>query len=327
MACFCAQTLSGSSFALMHENVTEEDGTRADPAIKDRAKTNLANTDERVMSSSETCGAKSVTQKVLLATLRHLVEDLLARKLSKQPFQTMSELGNYIRKAINSRFVSCKYGIEIERADIRLLRPNKWLNDKIMNMYFEMLQEHAAKVGKKVYVFSTYFYTTLERGYDAVSKWVEDTNLFDQDLVFMPVHLTNHWIFVCFDVASKKLEYFDSLGGYRSSVAHRIALFFVKEYFRRCNKAFSMEVDVVKGITTQGNSNDCGVFACIYARRRLEMSGFVFDKDYALLYRAMMVHEIYVGEVLYAPDHFQTIFEDADSGCCDATDAEERQKD
>lgn len=239
---------------------------------------------------------------VFLKVSEHLLGRLLCMKLRRKPFNTVESLVKYVRDAFRLPFVTHKYGIEIEHRDIRLLKANRWLNDKIMNMYFEMLQEYSERVSRRMYVLSTYFYTGLEKGYGRVKHWVEHINLFEYDLVFIPVHLSSHWVFVCLDVLNKRLEYFDSLGSYQSTVACKIVAFFAREHFRYYRKKFCVEISVMHDITLQKSGGDCGVFVCMYAKRRLDGSGYCFHQDYVLLYRAMMVHEICIGKILYATE-------------------------
>lgn len=245
---------------------------------------------------------RHASRRVLLEIAVHLLGSLLCMKMRRKPFSTVGDLAEYVRDVFRLPFVTHKYGIEIERRDIRLLKANRWLNDKIMNMYFEMLQEYSENVNTRVYVLSTYFYTVLEKGYDRVKHWVEHVNLFEYDFVFIPVHLSSHWVFVCLDVLHKRLEYFDSLGGYQSAVACKIVAFFVREHFRYYRRKFCVEVCAMHGITLQKSGGDCGVFVCMYAKRRLDGSGYCFRQDNVLLYRAIMVHEICIGEILYATE-------------------------
>ena len=213
-------------------------------------------TDQRCMNKS----GKAV-RAVSMEIIRSVVGEVLRRMLHKEPFGSIGELGKFIKGVYRLSFVGSKHGIEIERRDIKLLRPGSLLNDKIINIYFEMLQAHAKKVGTSLYVFSTYFYTKLGRSFEEARKWVEDINIFDYSLVFIPVHLGNHWAFVAFDAGDKKLEYFDSLGGYSDRVAQKIAVFLLKEHFKYYNKSFYIKIQAVRNATLQRNCTDCGVFA------------------------------------------------------------------
>lgn len=242
---------------------------------------------------------RKVAKHVSLSIINHLLTEFLKKKWQEAPFRTTAELSSYVRGIFKSHFITYVHGIEIERRDIRLLKPDRWLNDKILNIYFEMLGDYSKNIGKKTYVLSTYFYTALKKGYRFVQKWVEDINLFEYDLVFIPVHLTNHWIFICFDVCHKKLEYFDSLRGYRGYIAYEVVFFFLREHFRYYKTEFQVKIDAVKEISLQTNGVDCGVFTCMYAKRKLEGGRYIFKKDYMLLCRALMIHEIYIGRIIY----------------------------
>lgn len=61
-----------------------------------------------------------------------------------------------------------------------------------------LLVERNKKEGyPAVYAFSTFFYPKLiSGGYKAVRRWTRGVDLFKQDLIIVPIHLTVHWALV-----------------------------------------------------------------------------------------------------------------------------------
>ena len=99
-----------------------------------------------------------------------------------------------------------EFDIGITRKDIlRLrgfdpLRPlANWLNDNLVNFYVELICERA-KAGsrsfKKAFAFNSFFYSGLIDPIksQSVKKWFKDVNIFDFDIILVPINIRNvHW--------------------------------------------------------------------------------------------------------------------------------------
>ena len=124
----------------------------------------------------------------------------------------------------------------------------------------------------RVYPFSTFFFTTLvTKTYSKASQLCQDVNIFEFDLLLIPINDILHWTLIVVDVNRRHITYFDSLtfGSHRSHVKH-ITDFLTLHYVHR----FGSRKALVKqdwssryasDITKQQNSNDCGVFTCLYS--------------------------------------------------------------
>lgn len=67
----------------------------------------------------------------------------------------------------------------VEYKDIYKLLPATWLNDEIINFYFELLSDRASKDSSlpSIHCFNTFFCTTLrEQGYAKVRRWTKRVN-------------------------------------------------------------------------------------------------------------------------------------------------------
>ncbi|WUR03525.1 sumo-specific peptidase 1 (SENP1) [Vairimorpha necatrix] len=179
---------------------------------------------------------------------------------------------------------------EMRHEDVSLLLGPHWLNDKIINSYMEFLHEY----DPEIYIFSSYFYTNLRKGgIERVSKYTSNINIFEYRLLFFPVHLHNHWVFVCYDVLKKKLEYRDSLGGSSDSVLENLSEFIESEYKRIYNEELSVSQIYIENIRKQDNGHDCGVFTLMYAKQRVkDYNNFIY-KDMKN-YRRIILYEIFI---------------------------------
>lgn len=77
-----------------------------------------------------------------------------------------------------------------------------------------LLVERSKKQGyPALHAFSTFFYPKLKSGgYQAVKRWTKGVNLFEQELVLVPIHRKVHWSLVVMDLRKRCLKYLDSMG-------------------------------------------------------------------------------------------------------------------
>jgi Ulp1 family protease len=107
------------------------------------------------------------------------------------------------------------------------LREGGWLNDEVMNFYFELLRARSERVSaeqktrQKCFFFNTFFYAQLANTnagycYQNVERWTRRlmSPLFSHDVVFVPIHVRDsHWCLAVMRLRDKKIEYWDSLRG------------------------------------------------------------------------------------------------------------------
>lgn len=115
-----------------------------------------------------------------------------------------------------------KFSIEIMPHDIQTLAERTWLNDSVINFYFQLILERAdARAAKdksapKVFCFNTFFYPSLlQRGYSAVRRWAKRQKVViaDVDYVLIPIHLGVHWCLGVINAKKQRIEYWDSIDG------------------------------------------------------------------------------------------------------------------
>ncbi|XP_048380158.1 uncharacterized protein LOC125448721 isoform X2 [Stegostoma tigrinum] len=92
--------------------------------------------------------------------------------------------------------------------DLSTLYGQNWLNDQVMNMYGDLVMD---TVPDKVHFFNSFFYDKLRtKGYDGVKRWTKNVDIFNKDLLLIPIHLEVHWSLISVDVREKTITYFDS---------------------------------------------------------------------------------------------------------------------
>ncbi|XP_027839005.2 uncharacterized protein LOC114121055 isoform X2 [Aphis gossypii] len=110
--------------------------------------------------------------------------------------------------------------------DYKMLNSNEFINDILIEFYLNYwyTQKLSEEDRKRTYVFSTYFYTTLAKSFNAsdypahytasqirhqkVKKWTKNVDIFKKDFVFIPINENFHWFMavVCFPYLSGKVN-------------------------------------------------------------------------------------------------------------------------
>ncbi|XP_051051093.1 sentrin-specific protease 2-like [Phodopus roborovskii] len=209
------------------------------------------------------------------------------------------EIMNALGPGPQEDILSSAFKLNITRRDIQTLQESQWLNDDIINFYLNLLLERSKSPGyATLHTFNTFFYAKLRcGGYRSVKRWTQSVNIFEKDIVLVPVHLEVHWSLVVIDLRKKTIVYWDSMGLKRPSVLRMIFHYLQEESKARRNidlnpsewKQYSMAAEE---IPLQLNRNDCGVFACKYADYISRGQPITFSQQHMPLFRKKMVWEI-----------------------------------
>uniref|UniRef100_A0A3Q2DCH5 SUMO specific peptidase 3b n=1 Tax=Cyprinodon variegatus TaxID=28743 RepID=A0A3Q2DCH5_CYPVA len=85
--------------------------------------------------------------------------------------------------------------------DLGTLYGQNWLNDQV--------GLHCAPL--EVHFFNSFFYDKLRtKGYEGVKRWTKNVDIFQKDLLLIPIHLEVHWSLVSVDIPRRTITYFDS---------------------------------------------------------------------------------------------------------------------
>lgn len=195
--------------------------------------------------------------------------------------------------------LSSRFKLQITRRDIQTLENGQWLNDEVINFYMNLLVERNENRGyPALHVFSTFFYPKLKHsGYSSVKRWTRGINLFEKQLILVPIHQEIHWSLVVIDLRKQSIAYLDSMGQTGKSICETIFQYLQNESKTRRNieldplewKQYSVTSEQ---IPLQLNGNDCGVFTCKYADYIARDQPVTFSQQHMPIFRKRMVWEI-----------------------------------
>lgn len=108
------------------------------------------------------------------------------------------EIENELVPGPQEEILSSRFKLQNTRGDIQTLDNGQWLNDEVINFYMNLLVERNENQGyPDLHVFSTFFYPKLKHsGYSSVKRWTPAINLFEKELILVPVHQRVHWSLV-----------------------------------------------------------------------------------------------------------------------------------
>ncbi|XP_036987188.2 sentrin-specific protease 2 isoform X1 [Artibeus jamaicensis] len=209
------------------------------------------------------------------------------------------EISNALGHGPQDEILSSAFKLRITRGDIQTLRNYHWLNDEVINFYMNLLVERNRKQGYPLlHAFSTFFYPKLKSGgYQAVKRWTKGVNLFEQELILVPIHRKVHWSLVVIDLRKKCLKYLDSMGQKGSRICEILLQYLQDESKTKRNidlnlsewTDYSMKPHE---IPQQLNGSDCGMFTCKYADYMSRDKPITFTQHQMPLFRKKMVWEI-----------------------------------
>ncbi|XP_053319148.1 sentrin-specific protease 3 [Spea bombifrons] len=150
--------------------------------------------------------------------------------------------------------------------DLGTLYGQNWLNDQVMNMYGDLVMD---AVPEKVHFFNSFFYDKLRtKGYEGVKRWTKNVDIFNKQLLLIPIHLEVHWSLVCVNVSKRTITYFDSQRTLNRRCPKHIAKYLQAEAIKKDRPDF---VSGWKGffkmnVARQNNDSDCGAFVLQYCK-------------------------------------------------------------
>ncbi|NXD28990.1 SENP2 protease, partial [Spelaeornis formosus] len=195
--------------------------------------------------------------------------------------------------------LSTAFKLIVTREDICTLKPQGWLNDSIINFYMTLVVERSKKKGyPAVYAFNTFFYSKLNSAsHRGVKKWTKGVDIFEHDVILVPVHLTVHWSLLVVDLRKKTIKYFDSLGQKGNHVCKTVLNYLKEESKEKRNieltdSEWTLHSMGREEIPQQNNGSDCGVFVCKFADFISRDKPIIFTREHMPYFRKKMVWEI-----------------------------------
>ena len=220
-------------------------------------------------------------------------EDMIIKKYLDSPHTKSS---NELRKVLVERF---KIAMTVKK--IVCLENGEWLNDEVMNFYLKLIQERSDKAGcMNIHIHNTFFFSKLTENdsyqYGNVRRWTRKIDLFEKDVVIIPVNYENiHWALAVAYMKSKHLVVLDSRKNSSRCMSTLKCLrkYFLDEYLDKKKikdpkGEESWSFVSIKSIPRQKNNYDCGVFTCVYALCVASGIGLNFSQQDIPLFRKHM---------------------------------------
>ncbi|KAJ8920906.1 hypothetical protein NQ315_015699 [Exocentrus adspersus] len=174
-----------------------------------------------------------------------------------------------------------KFNLNITRRDLQTLAGLNWLNDEVINFYMNLIIERG-KDSKwpKSFAFNTFFYMKLIKdGPQSLRRWTKRVDIFQHDIICIPIHLGMHWCMAIVDFRDKSIRSHPKIFGSSFDTSDFI-------------------LENVKDIPQQMNGSDCGMFACTFAEFLTRNAKITFSQDHMPYLRKKTILEIITGELL-----------------------------
>ncbi|CAB1456047.1 unnamed protein product [Pleuronectes platessa] len=150
--------------------------------------------------------------------------------------------------------------------DLGTLYGQNWLNDQVMNMYGDLVMD---SVPERVHFFNSFFYDKLRtKGYDGVKRWTKNVDIFQKDLLLIPIHLEVHWSLVSVDIPRRAITYFDSQRTLNRRCPKHIYKYLQAEAIKKDQQDFltGWKGFFKMNVGRQNNDSDCGAFVLQYCK-------------------------------------------------------------
>lgn len=195
--------------------------------------------------------------------------------------------------------------VSLPEGDIQHLRwwvhdENAWLTGDIINQYLELIcarnRDHSRF--PKIFRMITHF-LDCSPPYPVIREGGSPSNvdIFTFDIIFVPVHLHNHWCMAIIHISDHIITYYDPKG-----TPNQLVLDELERYLQTESGIHSSwNKENVQAGPQQINGYDCGVFSCMYAEfvsRKKRITSKVFTEDHMSYFRMKMVHEICIGKMI-----------------------------
>ena len=85
-----------------------------------------------------------------------------------------------------------------------------------------------------IHTFSTVFYLkVLKGGHESVKRWTKNLDIFELDLLLVPVFLGNHWCLAVVDLIGRAIVYYDSYGQSNDACLDALVLYLQDEHLQK----------------------------------------------------------------------------------------------
>ncbi|XP_046651654.1 sentrin-specific protease 1-like isoform X3 [Daphnia pulicaria] len=239
-------------------------------------------------------------RKQLEIAIRPVIEEPEVEEVVILP-EISSDMHNVIEKAWGGHSeneVLCDaFSLTITRRDVKTLSGLNWLNDQVINFYLTLVMERSSSGDwPKAYAFNTFFYPKLmSSGHGGLKRWTRKVDLFQQDIILIPVHLGLHWCLATVCPKEQAIRYYDSMGGRNQDCLNGLKRYMEAESMDKKKTSLDTSkwtLECIEDIPQQMNGSDCGMFTCKYAEYLSRKAKITFAQKDMPYFRKRMVYEI-----------------------------------
>jgi len=270
---------------------------------------NVSETDKKIQETKKSLEETKLISKQHHETLEKLVDKTITEEVSEDEAigdeldsfppltqQMMDEVEKALCGGPQLETLVDGFNITLSRKDIQTLKDMTWLNDEVINYYFNLLMDRSKKCAPTIHIFNTFFYPRLLKvGHQGLARWTRRVDLFAMDLIMIPIHLGMHWCLAVVDIRAKTVTYYDSLLGDNHQCTNALRDYIAAEYLAKKKSPLDIQnwkMIIEKDIPEQLNGCDCGVFTCKYAEYVSQDKGFDFDQGDMPYFRRRMIWEM-----------------------------------
>ncbi|KAE8878634.1 hypothetical protein PF005_g16177 [Phytophthora fragariae] len=252
----------------------------------------------------------TMLEEVLLDDLYDLAEEVFDEEEEKSrnkelPPDLLEIVEDTLHDGPMEEVLINKYNVGITRRHLQVLLPGVWLNDEVINFYYQMMSDrdealvNAGVLSKRSHFFNSFFFTKVsENGYNFINvrRWTRKIDLFAMDKIFLPVNVGNmHWCMAVIFMTEKRIQYYDSMLGSGAACLKILLRYLHDESEHKKKQKFDEEgwelVTCTPDTPQQNNGSDCGVFSCMFADYLSQNKPLTFkQKDISFHRHRMVLH-------------------------------------
>ena len=121
----------------------------------------------------------------------------------------------------------------------------------------------------RVYAFSSFFYPKIAQyGHHSVEMWTSNVDIFEYELLMIPVFIIDHWSLAVVDFIKKSISYYDSLGKGNIDCLLAVDKYLKEEFLIKKSVPLEMtnwNLTNLDNVPQQENGSDCGMFLLKFA--------------------------------------------------------------
>ncbi|CAB1345515.1 unnamed protein product [Coregonus sp. 'balchen'] len=132
------------------------------------------------------------------------------------------------------------------------------------------------------------------KGYEGVKRWTKNVDIFQKDLLLIPIHLEVHWSLVSVDIPRRAITYFDSQRTLNRRCPKHIAKYLQAEAVKKDQRDFltGWKGYFKMNVGRQNNDSDCGAFVLQYCKTLALGQQFSFGQQDMPKLRRLMYKEL-----------------------------------